>query len=154
MVAKGGKVIIGKNFVMNNGVRHNPVGTSSPCVIYVGSHARLSIGCDVGISHSALIAHDDLTIGDKTKVGSGTLIYTSDFHSINPVLRVSDADVEFAAHKPVSIGQNVFIGAHCIILKGVTIGQNSVIGAGSVVTKSVPPNQIWAGNPAVFIRNI
>ena len=52
------------------------------------------------------------------------------------------------------IKDNAFIGAHSIILKGVTIGENSIIGAGSVVTKSVPDNQIWAGNPARFIRNI
>ena len=58
------------------------------------------------------------------------------------------------AEKPVVIGNDVFIGAKSIILKGVTIGENSVIGAGSVVTKSVPANQIWAGNPAKFIRCI
>lgn len=52
------------------------------------------------------------------------------------------------------ICDNVFIGAKCIILKGVTIGENSVIGAGSVVTKNVPANQIWAGNPAKFIKNV
>ena len=55
---------------------------------------------------------------------------------------------------PVVIENNVFIGAHCIILKGVSIGENSIIGAGSVVTKNVPANQIWAGNPAKFIRKI
>jgi acetyltransferase-like isoleucine patch superfamily enzyme len=52
------------------------------------------------------------------------------------------------------ICDNVFIGAHSIVLKGVTIGENSIIGSGSVVTKSIPANQIWAGNPAKIIRNI
>lgn len=52
------------------------------------------------------------------------------------------------------IEDNVFIGARCIILKGVTIGENSIVGAGSVVTKSIPANEIWAGNPAKFIRKI
>ena len=56
--------------------------------------------------------------------------------------------------KPVIIENSVFIGAQSIILKGVTIGKNSIIGAGSVVTKNVPANQIWAGNPARFIKNI
>lgn len=54
----------------------------------------------------------------------------------------------------VIIEHDAFIGAGCIILKGVTIGACSVIGAGSVVTKSVPPYQVWAGNPAKFIKNI
>ncbi|WP_212635306.1 acyltransferase [Pseudozobellia thermophila] len=52
------------------------------------------------------------------------------------------------------IKDRAFIGAYSIILKGVTIGENAIVGAGSVVTKSVPDNQIWAGNPAKFIRSI
>ena len=56
--------------------------------------------------------------------------------------------------KPVLIRQGAFIGAHSIILKGVTIGRHSVIGAGSVVTHDVPDNEIWAGNPAVFVKRI
>jgi len=56
--------------------------------------------------------------------------------------------------KPVTIGDNVFIGMNSIILKGVNIGNNVRIAAGSVVTKSIPANQIWGGNPAAFIKNI
>lgn len=54
----------------------------------------------------------------------------------------------------VTIEHDAFIGAGCIILKGVTIGACSIVGAGSVVTKSIPPGQVWAGNPAKFIRNL
>lgn len=56
--------------------------------------------------------------------------------------------------KPVTIKENAFIGAHSTILKGVTIGKNSIIGACSVVTKNVPDNEIWAGNPAKFVKKI
>ena len=69
-------------------------------------------------------------------------------------MQASKDDQRLRQCAPVVIGGNVFIGARCIILKGVTIGENSIIGAGSVVTKSIPANEIWAGNPAKFIRKI
>jgi len=46
------------------------------------------------------------------------------------------------------------IGAGCVIICGVTIGSGSIIGAGGVVTKSVPPGEIWAGNPASKLRDV
>ena len=52
----------------------------------------------------------------------------------------------------VIIQENVFVGAGTIITKPVVIGRNSIIGAGSVVTKSIPENEVWAGNPARFIK--
>jgi len=56
--------------------------------------------------------------------------------------------------KPVTIGNNVFIGHRAIIMPGVTIGDNVVIGAGSVVNKDVPSNSVYAGVPARFIKSI
>lgn len=55
---------------------------------------------------------------------------------------------------PVVIEDDVWVGAHCIILKGVTIGARSVIGAGSVVTKSIPADCVAAGNPCKVIKNL
>lgn len=55
---------------------------------------------------------------------------------------------------PVTIENDVWIGANCQILKGVTIGARSVIGAGSVVTKSIPADSIAVGNPCKVIRRI
>lgn len=52
----------------------------------------------------------------------------------------------------IHIGENVFIGTNTIIAKPISIGGNSIIGAGSVVTKDIPANEIWAGNPAKFIK--
>lgn len=56
--------------------------------------------------------------------------------------------------KPILIKEGAFIGAHSIVLKGVTIGKYSVIGAGSVITKDIPDNEVWAGNPARFIKKL
>lgn len=52
----------------------------------------------------------------------------------------------------VRIKEGAFIGISTIILKPVTIGKNAIIGAGSVVTKDIPDNEVWAGNPAKFIK--
>ena len=62
---------------------------------------------------------------------------------------------EFDKHvkaEPITIGDNVWIGANAIILPGVKIGSNTVIGAGSVVTKDIPNNSIAAGVPCKVIR--
>lgn len=154
MVARGGKFRIGKNFVMNNGIKGNPIGSYRRCTFFVDRNAELVIGDNVGISQTALVCHKAITIGNNVKIGGGVSIYDTDFHSLNPEIRKSKEDTKNRIKKPVVIMDNAFIGAHSIILKGVIIGENSIIGAGSVVTKSVPNNQIWGGNPAKFIRNI
>lgn len=56
--------------------------------------------------------------------------------------------------KPINIGNNVFIGADCLILPGVTIEDNVVLGARSVVTKNLAKNAVYAGTPARFIKSI
>lgn len=154
IVARQGFFSIGKNFAMNNGIRGNPIGCYQRCTFFVNRNAQLIIGDHVGISQTALICHKSITIGNYVKIGGGVCIYDTDFHSLDPEIRKSKDDLKQRIEKPVVIKDNAFIGAHSIILKGVTIGENSIIGAGSVVTKSVPDNQIWAGNPAKFIRNI
>jgi acetyltransferase-like isoleucine patch superfamily enzyme len=55
---------------------------------------------------------------------------------------------------PVTIEDDVWIGAQCIILKGVTIGARSIIGAGSVVTKDIPADCVAAGNPCRIIKEL
>lgn len=155
MVARGAKGMrIGRNFAMNNGIKGNPIGCYERCTFFVDRDSELIIGDNVGISQTALISHCSIRIGNNVKIGGGTCVFTTDFHSLDPVTRASGDDQKHRKCAPVVIGDNVFIGAKCIILKGVTIGENSIVGAGSVVTKSIPANQIWAGNPARPLRNV
>lgn len=56
--------------------------------------------------------------------------------------------------KPITVGNNVWIGAHSTVLAGVTIGDNAVIGAGSVVTRDIPANVVAVGVPCRVMREI
>ena len=56
--------------------------------------------------------------------------------------------------KPITVGNNVWIGAGTTVLAGVTIGDNVTIGAGSVVVKDIPSNSVAVGNPARVVRTI
>lgn len=154
-IALGAECEIGKNFRMNNGNIGNPIGRPQRCLFFVDKGASLKIGDNVGISSTAIVVYQNISIGNNVKIGGGVCIYDTDFHSLDPHVRVrQEEDFEQKKKKPVVIGDNVFIGAHTTILKGVTIGNNSVIGASSVVTKSIPANEIWAGNPAKLIKKM
>lgn len=148
-----GRVELYEGVRINSNRASNPIGGDTATVFSTGIHGIIRIGAGTGISNSAIVAHELVEIGKNVRIGGSTHIYDTDFHSLNKEIRVSahDDDVQI---KPVNIGDNVFIGARCTILKGVTIGEGSIVGASSVVTKDIPPNEIWAGNPARFIRKI
>lgn len=75
-----------------------------------------------------------------------------DAHPMDFMVRRSSNEGTKAA--PIVIEDDVWIGAHSIILKGVTIGARSIIGAGSIVTKSVPADCVAAGNPCRVIKKL
>jgi acetyltransferase-like isoleucine patch superfamily enzyme len=89
-----------------------------------------------------------ISIGDHCEIAHGVSILTHD--GATWVFR-EDKDFNCTKYGPVIIRDNSMIGINSIILPGVEIGPNSVVGAGSVVTKNVPPNSVYAGNPAKFI---
>lgn len=150
-----GKVKIGDNFKINSRLDANPIGRNYKSIIIVRKNAELIIGNDTGMSGTTIVCQKKITIGNNVKFGGNVCIYDTDFHALDPNLRKnSHTDFENKAKKEVMIQDNVFIGAHSTILKGVTIGENSIIGACSVVTKDIPENEIWAGNPAKFIRKV
>jgi acetyltransferase-like isoleucine patch superfamily enzyme len=153
--SKEGTIRIGNDFSMNNGNSFNQIGNNQPCYIITHKNGKILIGDNVGLSSTALISYDLIYIENNVKIGGGTVIYDSDFHSLKREERCVTPEVQNnVKHKSITIKSNVFIGANCMILKGVTIGEGSIIGAGSVVRHSVPSNEIWAGNPAVFIKKI
>lgn len=154
-IAGGGKCLIGNNFRMNNGNMGNPIGRPQRCVLFADKGALIVIGENVGMSSTAIVSYEKISIGDNVKIGGGVCIYDTNFHSLDPSQRKNKVDdFKNRKNKPVKIGNNVFIGAHSTILKGVEIGDNSIIGACSVVTKNIPANEIWGGNPAILLRKL
>ena len=153
IVTRRGKLIIGNNLTVNSGNHYNIIGRQQKTTLWV--EGVLSIGSFVGMSSTTIVCNHEIEIGDYVMIGGNTVIYDTDFHSLNPDSRMNPIkDKQNATWAKVVIKDNVFIGAHTTILKGVTIGKNSVIGACSVITKSIPENEIWAGNPACFIKKI
>ena len=151
LVTRRGNVRIGKNLRVNSGDNYNVIGRQQKCIFWV--EGVLTIKDNVGISTSAIICNHQITIGNNVVIGGNTVIYDTDFHSLDAGQRNDpEQDRVNTRWASVTIGDNVFIGAHTTILKGVTIGDNSVVGACSVVTKNIPANELWAGNPAVCIR--
>ncbi len=91
----------------------------------------------------------EVKIGENCFVGPGVHIYTAT-HPIDPLERI--AGREFG--KPVTVGDNCWIGGRAIINPGVAIGHNVVIASGAVVTKNIPDHVVIAGNPARIIKRI
>lgn len=95
-----------------------------------------------------IMAAESIVIGDACMIAHGAYISDADWHGIY------DRAEPVGKTKPVIIKDNVWIGDSAIICKGVTIGDNSIIGAGAVVTKYVPPNSVFAGNPAQLVKTL
>jgi acetyltransferase-like isoleucine patch superfamily enzyme len=95
-----------------------------------------------------------VVIGERCLIGADVMIVDTDFHPMAPIGRRFCSDWKQIRCQPVLIGDDVFIGARSIILKGVHIGDGSVIGAGSVVAHSIRSRVVAVGNPARVIGEI
>lgn len=111
---------------------------------------NISVGDYFYANHNLVVTDGaKVTFGDNVFIAPNCCFSTAE-HAINPEQR--KAGMEMA--KPITVGNNVWIGAGAIILAGVTIGDNSVIGAGSIVKKSIPANVVAAGVPCRVLRKI
>ena len=124
--------------------------------------SRITIGDNVGISSACIWSQTSITIGNNVNIGGDCLIMDSDAHPHDYIKRRNNYVMEVGINnylqeipsKPIIIGDDCWIGARCIILKGVSIGARSIIAAGSVVTKDIPADCIAAGCPTKILKRL
>lgn len=150
--SRRGAIQLGCNFKAVSLARHNSIGVLQRVTLKVlGPDGSIQIGDDVGVSGATISARSKITIGNNVLIGSGALISDNDAHPLHPDDRNDFSKILSA---PIEIGDDVFIGARAIVLKGVVLGRGAVVGAGSVVTSDVPESTIVAGNPARVIKKM
>lgn len=110
--------------------------------ICLGENFYMNVNC-------IILDEAKVSFGDNVFIAPGCGFYTAG-HPFDVEQR--NAGLEYA--KPISVGNNVWIGGNVTVVSGVNIGDNCVIGAGSVVTKDIPDNSLAAGNPCKVIRKI
>lgn len=129
---------------------------------------KISIGEGVSLWPDVYFSGENIVIGNNVQIGYGTII-----HSSKGVIIGSNTQIAAQCYiidtnhgtaygelmqkqplqsEPIEIGEDVWIGAQCSVLKGVKIGSHAVVAANSVVNKDVPPYAIVAGSPAKILR--
>lgn len=147
-----GAIQIGSGVRFLAGWRTNRVGLSGPVLLQTFGDGCITIGNFSGGSAVAISSRSRVAVGNYVNLGGNVRIFDHDFHALDPEFRRLSIN-EQAPHirsKPIFIGDDVFVGANSIILKGASIGARSIVAAGSVVISGdYPSDCIISGNPAV-----
>ena len=119
--------------------------------VWIFTGRNLVVGDDVDFAKDVLVTTDGgVTIWNRVLIGYRTQILSSNHNVPLSRGRIFDAG---HTKKPIVVGDDVWIGANCVILAGVNIGEGAVVAAGSVVTKDVPAFTYVGGVPAKIIKN-
>ena len=146
----GTRLTVGARGRFRSATWSNLAGINRPCVLAtVGEGAVLRIGDDCGFSGTVVGAALSVTIGNRVMAGVNTMISDTDWHPVDPASRAAGGPGKAA---PVVIGDDVWLGANVLVLKGARIGAGSSIAASSVVTGEIPPGVLAAGSPARVVR--
>lgn len=124
--------------------------------IYIEPTFRCDYGYNIEVGDNFFANFDcvildvcKVTIGANCAMGPGVHIYTAT-HPIEALERIKGPELG----KPITIGNNVWVGGRAVLMPGITIGNNVTIAGGAVVTKDVPDNVVVGGNPARIIKTL
>ena len=110
--------------------------------VIIGDHTRIGL-------HNTIIG--PVEIGNHVNLAQGITVTALNHNFSDTNKRIDEQGV---STNPVTIEDDVWVGANAVILPGVTIGEHCVVAAGAVVTKDVPPHSLVAGVPAKVIKQI
>ncbi|TVT41519.1 acyltransferase [Hymenobacter setariae] len=132
------QVAIGKNCILEQGIYFKYDGTWQPGpAIRIQDDVFIGTGCEFNIRES-------IDIGKGSLIASGSRFVDHD----HGIVAGQPMRMQEGPQQAIVIGEDVWIGANVVVLKGVTIGMGAIVAASAVVTKSILPNEIWAGVPA------
>lgn len=163
-----GVSLYGSARIYNMGTRSDEISIGAGTIVR-GELLRFAHGGEITIGKSCYIGHGTriwsgakITVGDNVLIAHNVSIFDNLTHPLDWQDRRRHYEM-IAAHghprninlgdRPVTIGQDAWIGAHSIILRGVSIGERAIVAAGAVVTQDVPADTIVGGNPAKVIRD-
>lgn len=116
----------------------------------IKNKSTLSIGRNTYITRATIACLEKIEIGENCILGEGLKIFDHNHKYTTSPFSVAKTEFNTA---PIKIGNNVWSGANCIILKGVTIGDNVILGAGCVIYKDVPDNTIVMNEQELVFKN-
>ena len=120
--------------------------------VEVQKNAKIGRNCKVS-SHTFIC--EGVTVGDDCFIGHGVMFINDNYPRATRPDSSLETEEDWAGRfVKINVEKNVSIGSNASIVGNVTIGDGALIGAGSVVTKDVPPRQVWAGNPAKYLREV
>lgn len=165
----GGNTHIGKcaNCINSSGNKDNIIigeNCDIDAIIQTQGEGKIIVGDYTTIRYDSVIgAVDMIEIGNHVMISNHVTIYDNNNHPIEAYKRIKMCESGFTSelwqwkysdHKPIKIGNNVWIGEKTTILKGVTIGDGAIVACNSVVTHDVDKNTIVAGNPACCVKKL
>lgn len=128
------------------------IGDNTKIGAFVEVQKKAKVGKNCKISSHTFIC-EGVTIGDGCFVGHSVVFINDNCPQAVTSSGKLEGDKEWRKRfVPTKVGKKAAIGSNCTILGNIMIGNGAIVGAGSVVTKNIPANQVWAGNPARFLR--
>ena len=145
----GASITIGNGVTIHSLTRMNPVLSHHTCLSALSNQASITLEDGCGISGATLVCVNGIRIGRHTLIGPKVQLLTA-LHPFYAAQRRTGLE----AGRPITVGDDCWLGGGVIVCPGVAIGNRSVIGAGAVVTRDIPADSVAVGNPARVIRTL